>query len=95
MADGIGEIIGTGPGRGYALFFMVLGAFVIGISILAWFYSPLRNLETDIPDVEIDLEEEHEAELVADEDIAASVAVTVHLDEDISTVPDPAPVVLE
>ena len=77
LADGIGQIIGTGPGRGYALFFMVLGAIVIAVSIAAWFYTPLRRVETDIPDVEI--------ELVEEEAIESSVAVD--LTEDVSEIP--------
>ena len=38
LATSFGELIGTGPGRGYALFFSVLGVVVVGMSILAWFY---------------------------------------------------------
>jgi hypothetical protein len=79
LADGIGGIIGTGVGRGYALLFMVLGVFVIGFSILAWLYSPLRNVEQDIPDVEIKLEDE--------EDAMSEPAVTVDLDEDVAHLP--------
>jgi hypothetical protein len=79
LADGIGGVIGTGVGRGYALFFMVLGVFVIGFSILAWLYSPLRNVEQDIPDVEIKLEDE--------EDAVSEPAVTVDLDQDVAHLP--------
>lgn len=59
LAGSVGETIGTGPGRGYALFFAVLGVTVIAMCILAWLYPPLRNVERDIPDVVIDTGEEH------------------------------------
>jgi MFS family permease len=64
MADGgalagpVGDVIGSGQGRGYALFFAVLGSIVVGMSVLAWLYPPLRNVERDIPDVAIATEEE-------------------------------------
>ena len=90
LADGIGQIIGTGPGRGYALFFMVLGLFVIVMSILAWFYTPLRHVESDIPDVEIVLEGTAEGlpEAAASIDPEnAEPAITVDLDEDVTEIP--------
>jgi hypothetical protein len=46
----VGNVIGSGPGRGYALFFVVIGAFVFAAVVAAWTYPPLRNLERDIPD---------------------------------------------
>lgn len=52
LADSVGRIIGSGPGRGYALFFIVIGLFVVAVSLAAWLYPPLRHLERDIPDVE-------------------------------------------
>jgi len=72
LADSIGSIIGTGPGRGYALFFSVLGAVVVVMSILAWLYSPLRNVEKDIPDVEIKIEDDEEDDAEALPEAAAS-----------------------
>jgi MFS family permease len=66
LADSLGSLVGTGPGRGYGVFFSVLGIFVVGMSILAWLYPPLRNVERDIPDVEIELEGQGEPELVVD-----------------------------
>ena len=49
-ADSIGRIIGSGAGRGYALFFVVIGVTVIAVVLGSWMYPPLRNLERDIPD---------------------------------------------
>lgn len=59
LAGTVGDVIGTGPGRGYALFFAVLGVVVIVMCILAWLYPPLRNVERDLPDVVIDGEPPH------------------------------------
>lgn len=59
LSGSVGELIGTGPGRGYALFFAVLGVIVIVMALLAWLYPPLRNVERDIPDVVIETEDEH------------------------------------
>lgn len=50
LADLIGPLIGTGTGRGYALFFVVLGVVAIAGSVVAWLYPPLRHLERDLPD---------------------------------------------
>jgi MFS family permease len=50
-AGTVGRVIGTGPGRGYALFFVIIGAVVTTTAIAAWLYPPLRHLERDIPDV--------------------------------------------
>ncbi len=67
LAGTLGDLIGTGPGRGYALLFSVIGIVIIGISILAWLYAPLRHVERDIPDVAIELEEKaDEPDLVID-----------------------------
>jgi len=49
-ADTVGRIIGTGQGRGYALFFVVIGVLVVITVLAAWMYPPLRHLERDIPD---------------------------------------------
>lgn len=50
LADLVGPVIGTGTGRGYALFFVVLGVVVVAGTIVAWLYPPLRHLERDLPD---------------------------------------------
>jgi MFS family permease len=83
LAGGIGGIIGTGPGRGYALFFIVLGVFVIIMSILAWLYTPLRNVESDIPDVEIAMEGD-EADAYGQ---TAEPAVSIDFEEDVTQLP--------
>ncbi len=51
LSDSVGSVIGSGPGRGYALFFIVIGIMVMVAVAAAWMYPPLRHLERDIPDV--------------------------------------------
>lgn len=56
MADGgalaatLGEFIGVGDGRGYALFFLVLAAASVLTAVVAMSYEPLRTLEERMPD---------------------------------------------
>ena len=45
-------LMGSGTARGYALFFVAIGVFVVIASIVAWSYGPLRNLERDVPDAD-------------------------------------------
>jgi len=79
LADSIGSIIGTGDGRGYALFFSLLGVVVVVMSALAWLYKPLRNVEKDIPDVEVFTAEDETAEGLPD--ASASTATEKETDE--------------
>ena len=50
LADTVGSIIGTGDGRGAALFVIVLGALGLVVSLFALSYPRLRNLEAELPD---------------------------------------------
>ena len=50
LAGSVGEVIGTGPGRGAAFFMILMGLAAILISIAAYSYPRLRNLETELPD---------------------------------------------
>jgi len=51
LAGSVGAVIGTGPGRGVALLFMVLGCLSVMAVVVGTFYRPLRELETRLPDV--------------------------------------------
>jgi hypothetical protein len=51
LAATVGQFIGTGDGRGYALFFLVLAAVSVIASLVALSYEPLRTLEETMPDV--------------------------------------------
>ncbi len=50
LASTIGQIIGTGTGRGIGLMFIILGGLIILITILGYLYTPLRLVEHRIPD---------------------------------------------
>ncbi|NEO73822.1 MAG: MFS transporter, partial [Moorea sp. SIO3H5] len=54
LAGTIGQLIGTGPGRGISLMFIVLGALTILVTIIAYQYAPLRLVEDKLPDAIID-----------------------------------------
>jgi MFS transporter, DHA3 family, macrolide efflux protein len=50
LAETIGQLIGTGSGRGIGLMFIVLGTLNILVTIIAYQYAPLRLLEDRLPD---------------------------------------------
>lgn len=49
LADTVGRVLGTGPGRGIGLQFIVIG-FLLIAAALAGLSSRLRNIEQDLPD---------------------------------------------
>jgi len=50
LAGSVGRVLGTGPGRGIALLFVVLGA-LAGLNVLlAWLSPRIRNVEAELPD---------------------------------------------
>ncbi|MEO1374974.1 MAG: MFS transporter [Cyanobacteria bacterium J06635_10] len=51
LAGTIGQIIGTGTGRGIGLMFIVLGGLNIILTIIAYQYAPLRLVEDELPTV--------------------------------------------
>lgn len=48
---GVGEIIGHGPGRGIGLMFIVGGILIVLVQVVAYLYSPLSQIEEELPDV--------------------------------------------
>ena len=50
FADTVGAIIGAGPGRGIALLMIIVGGFRVILAIAGYSYSPLRDMEDDLPD---------------------------------------------
>ncbi len=50
LAGSIGQIIGTGPGRGIGLLYIVLGIFTVLVTIGAYSYPRLRLVEDELPD---------------------------------------------
>ena len=51
LADSVGRIIGTGPGRGIGLMFVIMGLGVTVVALIGFTIKPLRNVESDLPDV--------------------------------------------
>jgi MFS family permease len=51
LASVLGGALGTGPGRGIALLFIVLGVLTVFAVITGFLYRPLRELEYLLPDV--------------------------------------------
>ncbi len=51
LAASVGRLIGVGPARGIALFFVITGILVIAATAVGYFYPRLRRLEAELPDV--------------------------------------------
>ncbi|GLY22747.1 MFS transporter [Micromonospora sp. NBRC 101691] len=49
LADSVGQVIGTGDGRGVALVFAVTGALMVLLAVAAWAWPALRGVD-DLPD---------------------------------------------
>ncbi len=58
LASTLGQIIGTGPGRGMGLMFILLGALMILTTSVAALYRPLRRVEAEIADALVDVEDQ-------------------------------------
>ncbi len=52
LASSVGTLIGTGPGRGAGLCFVVMGALTLLVSTAFLMSRTMRHLEKDIPDVQ-------------------------------------------
>jgi MFS family permease len=50
LAGSIGQIVGVGPGRGIGLLFLVMGALKAAASLGGHWYSPIRQVEDELPD---------------------------------------------
>ena len=44
------DLIGSGPGRGIGVMFVVLGVFVVAVSALAWRHPAMRGFDELVPD---------------------------------------------
>ncbi len=51
LATTIGQIIGTGDGRGIGLLLIIIGFLVISLTSIAYLYPKLRLVERELPDV--------------------------------------------
>jgi MFS transporter, DHA3 family, macrolide efflux protein len=50
LAGSLGLVIGTGPGRGMGLIFILAGALTIAVATAAYLYPRIRLIETELPD---------------------------------------------
>lgn len=62
LGASIGQLIGTGEGRGMALLMILSGLITLALAALAYQYKPIRLLEDELPDTLPD------AVIVADKD---------------------------
>jgi MFS family permease len=50
LADTLGQLLGTGPGRGIGLLFVLMGTVKVAITLIARLNPHLRNVEDELPD---------------------------------------------
>jgi MFS family permease len=50
LAGSVGAVIGTGPGRGVALMFVITGLMMVLLGMIGYAIPRIRNLETELPD---------------------------------------------
>ena len=50
FADSVGRVIGTGPGRGLALMFLILGLGMTLVAVAGYAIRSIRRVERDLPD---------------------------------------------
>ncbi len=58
LADTFGGLVGTGPGSGMALIFIITGIFGIMNGLSGYLFPYVRNIETLLPDVDTEAAEE-------------------------------------
>lgn len=52
LANSVGQVIGTGPGRGIGLLFIILGILTVLTTIAGYSYPRLRAVENELPDID-------------------------------------------
>jgi len=57
LANSVGQIIGTGPGRGIGLLYIILGIIILLATAVGFLYPRLRQVEAELPDITTDREE--------------------------------------
>lgn len=50
LAAGVGQILGTGPGRGVGLLFVLMGILKVAITLIGRLNPHIRNVEDELPD---------------------------------------------
>ena len=51
LSGSVGKVIGVGPGRGIGLIYILLGVLLLVATVVAYFYSHMRNVEDELPDM--------------------------------------------
>ena len=53
LAGSLGLVLGTGPGRGIGLLFVLMGAIKVVITLLSRLNPHLRNVEDELPEARL------------------------------------------
>ncbi|MCD4686953.1 MAG: MFS transporter, partial [Anaerolineae bacterium] len=53
LADSVGRVIGTGPGRGMAFFIIIVGLLSALVALIAYLHPRIRLLEDELPDADL------------------------------------------
>ena len=53
LASSVGKFIGTGPGRGVALLFIILGVVNVTVALLGFTIRSVRRIDIELKDIEI------------------------------------------
>ena len=51
LSSSVGEVIGTGPGRGIGFLYVLAGIGIMAIAVIGWSLPRLRNIESELSDV--------------------------------------------
>jgi len=70
LADSVGSVIGTGPGRGIGFMFILMGLGTFALAVAAYSNASIRNLEEELPDMIPD-EPASDGEVLRDPDAVA------------------------
>jgi hypothetical protein len=49
LVPGLGQLLGSGPGRGIGLLFVLMGLAKVAISLAGWLNPQIRNVEGPLP----------------------------------------------
>lgn len=50
LAGSVGRVLGTGPGRGIGLMYVLIAGFILGMTALLYAHPRVRRLEEEVPD---------------------------------------------
>jgi MFS family permease len=64
LAGSVGRVIGVGPGRGIGLMFILIGILISLATIVGYTYPRLRNVEAELPDIELDESDPQQNQIV-------------------------------